>query len=69
MKKSTDKIKNFKEMVTDQSKQNEFNNEMVRKTWEYQKNSGLKQAQGKVMNFGIMRQMHLNMHSEVRIWY
>ena len=37
MKKSIDKIKNFKEMVTDQSKRNEFNNEMVRKTWEYQK--------------------------------
>ena len=32
MKKSIDKIKNFKEMVTDQSKRNEFNNEMVRKT-------------------------------------
>lgn len=31
MKKSIDKIKNFKEMVTDQSKRNEFNNEMVRK--------------------------------------
>lgn len=40
MKKSIDKIKNFKEMVTDQSKRNEFNNEMVRKTWEYQKKFG-----------------------------
>ena len=40
MKKSTDKIKNFKEMATDESKRNEFNNEMVRKTWEYQKKFG-----------------------------
>ena len=40
MKKSTDKIKNFKEMATDDSKRNEFNNEMVRKTWEYQKKFG-----------------------------
>lgn len=28
MKKSTDKIKNFKEMATDDSKRNEFNNEI-----------------------------------------
>ena len=69
MKKSTDKIKNFKEMATDDSKRNEFNNEMVRKTWEYQKKFGLKQARDKDMNFGIMKQMHLNMPSVVLIWY
>ena len=47
----------------------EFNNEMVRKTWEYQKKFGLKQARDKDMNFGIMKQMHLNMPSVVLIWY
>ncbi len=79
MKKLYDEIKKINEMVTKKQKQEDFKDDMVRKTWEYQKkfgferntrkNSGLKQARDKDMNFGITKQMHLNMHSEVQIWH
>lgn len=40
MKKLYDEIKKFKEMKNNQQKQEDFKNEMIRKTWEYQKKFG-----------------------------
>lgn len=40
MKNLKDEIKNFNEMATNKDKQKEFKDEMVRKTWEYQKKFG-----------------------------
>lgn len=40
MKKLYDEIKKFKEMKNNQQKQENFKNEMIRKTWEYQKKFG-----------------------------
>ena len=40
MKKLYDEIKKINEMVTKKQKQEDFKDEMVRKTWEYQKKFG-----------------------------
>ena len=40
MKKLYDEIKKINEMVTKKQKQEDFKDDMVRKTWEYQKKFG-----------------------------